>query len=194
MPEEKGKKPKGAGKSSFDLVDLKKISDVLPVKPGSVVLDLACGKGDYSVYFSEIVGEQGLVYALDLWKEGILLLEKRIEKQNITNIMTLISDAARQIEIDDYSVDMCLMATVLHDFEEAGQVKAVLKAVKTILKPNGCLAVLEFKKCDGPPGPPKHIRLAEKEGDERVLGHGFKKGSAVDAGDYTYLLTYRSLC
>jgi ubiquinone/menaquinone biosynthesis C-methylase UbiE len=186
MAEEKGKKPKGAGKSSFDLIDLKKISDVLPVKPGSVVLDLACGRGDYSVYFSEIVGEQGLVYALDLWEEGIMLLEKRIEKQNITNIMTLISDAARQIEIDDYSVDMCLMATVLHDFEEAGQAEAVLKAVKTILKPNGCLAVLEFKKCDGPPGPPKHIRLSEKEVDDLVLRHGFKKGSAVDAGDYTY--------
>ncbi len=31
----------------------------------------------------------------------------------------------------------------------AGQAEAVLKAVKTILKPNGCLAVLEFKKCDG---------------------------------------------
>jgi ubiquinone/menaquinone biosynthesis C-methylase UbiE len=137
MAEEKGKNPKGAGKSSFDLVDLKKISEVLPVKPGSVVLDLACGRGDYSVYFSEIVGEQGLVYALDLWEEGIMLLEKRIKKQNITNIMTLISDAARQIDIDDYSVDMCLMATVLHDFEEAGQPEAVLKAVKTILKPNG---------------------------------------------------------
>jgi 2-polyprenyl-3-methyl-5-hydroxy-6-metoxy-1,4-benzoquinol methylase len=97
MAEEKGKNPKGAGKSSFDLIDLKKISDVLPVKPGSVVLDLACGRGDYSVYFSEIVGEQGLVYALDLWEEGTKLLEKRIEKQNITNIMTLISDAARPV-------------------------------------------------------------------------------------------------
>jgi ubiquinone/menaquinone biosynthesis C-methylase UbiE len=186
--------PKGAGKSSFELIDLKKISDVLTVKPGSVVLDLACGRGDYSVYFSEIVGEQGIVYALDLWEEGIMLLEKRIEKQNISNIIPLISDAARLIEIDDCSVDMCLMATVLHDFEEAGQAEAVLKNVKTILKPNGCLAVLEFKKIDGPPGPPKHIRLSEKEVDDLVLGHGFKKGSALDTGDYTYLLNYRSLC
>jgi ubiquinone/menaquinone biosynthesis C-methylase UbiE len=192
MTQEMGKKPKGAGKSSFELIDLKKFSDVLPVKPGSVVLDLACGKGNYSVYFSEIVGEQGLVYALDLWEEGIMLLEERIEKQNITNIMTLISDAARQIEIDDYSVDMCLMATVLHDFEEAGQAEAVLKDVKTILNPHGCLAVLEFKKIDGPPGPPKHIRLSEKEVDDLVLGHGFKKGSTVEMGESTYLSTYRS--
>lgn len=33
--------------------------------------------------------------------------------------------------------------------KEAGQAEAVLNDVKTILKPNGCLAVLEFKKTDG---------------------------------------------
>jgi hypothetical protein len=34
--------------------------------------------------------------------------------------------------IDDYSVEMCLRATLLHDFEEAGQSEAVWKDVKTI--------------------------------------------------------------
>ncbi|MDZ7663798.1 MAG: hypothetical protein U5K27_00440 [Desulfotignum sp.] len=48
MSEKMEKQPKGAGKSSFELIDLKKISDVLPVKSGSVVLDLACGRGDYT--------------------------------------------------------------------------------------------------------------------------------------------------
>jgi ubiquinone/menaquinone biosynthesis C-methylase UbiE len=193
MTQEMEKKPKGAGKSSFELIDLKKFSDVLPVKSGSTVLDLACGRGDYSVFFSQIVGDQGLVYALDLWEEGIKLLEERIKKQKITNIMTLISDAARQIEIDDYSVDICLMATVLHDFEEAGQADVVLKEIHTLLKPNGRLAVLEFKKIDGPPGPPKHIRLSKKEVDALVLEHGFKKGSTVEMGESIYLSTYRAL-
>ena len=45
-------------------------------------------------------------------------------------------DAGKQIDIDDYSADICLMATVLHDFEEAGQADTVLKDIKTLLKPN----------------------------------------------------------
>ena len=44
------KKPKGAGKSSFELIDPNILTAVLPLKPGSVVLDLACGKGIYSLY------------------------------------------------------------------------------------------------------------------------------------------------
>ncbi|MBT4507812.1 fibrillarin-like rRNA/tRNA 2'-O-methyltransferase, partial [Desulfobacula sp.] len=87
------KKPKGAGKSSFELINSDILMEVLPVKPGSVVLDLACGKGIYSMFLSEIVGDTGLIYAVDLWEEGIRLIGKEIEEKNITNILPLLDDA-----------------------------------------------------------------------------------------------------
>ena len=186
------KRPKGAGKSSFELIDSNKLKAILPIKPGSVVIDLACGKGIYSMFLSDIVGEEGLVYAVDLWKEGLLLLEEQIEKKNISNIMTLLADASKQIDIDDYSADICLMATVLHDFEEAGQADTVLEDIRTLLKPNGCLAVIEFKKIEGPPGPPAHIRLSEAEVEKMVTRHGFVKKQTVDIGAYNYLMTFLS--
>ena len=184
-------KPKGAGKSSFELINPDKLMDMLPLKSGSTVLDLACGKGTYSIFLSKIVGENGLVYAVDLWKEGLLFLEDQIEKQNITNILPLLGDATEQIDIDDYSVDVCLMATVLHDFEEMNKTGAVLKQIKTILKPDGHLAVIEFKKIEGPPGPPVKIRLSEKETEKMVTGYGFKKVKTVDIGDCNYLMTFQ---
>ena len=186
------KKPKGAGKSSFELIDSDKLMSTLPIKPGSVVIDLACGKGIYSMFLSEIVGETGLIYAVDLWKEGLLLLEEQIEKKGITNIKTLLTDASKQIDIDGYSSDICLMATVLHDFEEAGQADIVLKEIKILLKPGGCLAVIEFKKIEGPPGPPVHIRLSEDEVEKMVTRHGFVKKETVDIGEYNYLMTFLS--
>ena len=186
------KKPKGAGKSSFELIDSEKLRSTLPIKPGSVVIDLACGKGIYSMFLSEIVGETGLIYAVDLWKEGLLLLEEQIEKKGITNIKTLLTDASKQIDIDGYSSDICLMSTVLHDFEEAGQADIVLKEIKILLKPGGCLAVIEFKKIEGPPGPPVHIRLSEDEVEKMVTRHGFVKKETVDIGEYNYLMTFLS--
>jgi len=191
MNDNTDKKPKGAGKSSFELIDSDKLTDMLPLKSGSTVLDLACGKGIYSIFLSKIVGEEGLVYAVDLWEEGLQILGKEIEKKNITNILPLLDDATEQIEIDDYSVDVCLMATVLHDFEEMGKAGAVLKQIKTILKPGGHLAVIEFKKIEGPPGPPKKIRLSEEETEKMVTGYGFKKVRTVDIGDYNYLMTFQ---
>lgn len=185
------KKPKGAGKSSFDLINSDILKDVLPVKSGSVVLDLACGKGIYSMFLSEIVGDAGLVYAVDLWQEGLQLLDKEIEDKNINNILPMLNDATEKIEIDDYSVDVCLMATVLHDFEEMNKSGAVLEQMKTILKPGGYLAVIEFKKIDGPPGPPKEIRLSEDETEKMVAGYGFRKVRTEDIGEYNYLMLFR---
>ncbi len=186
------KNPKGAGKSSFELIDPKIVRDILPVKHGSVVLDLACGKGNYSLFFSDIVGEQGLVYAVDLWKEGLSLLKEQIDEKNIKNIMPLWADATKEIEIDAYHVDLCLLATVLHDFEEAGKTDTILKQIKTLLKPDGHLAVIEFKKMEGPPGPPMKIRLSEDEVEKIVTGYEFKKQKSIDVGDFNYIITFQS--
>ena len=97
-----------------------------------------------------------------------------------------------QIDLDDYSVDVCLMATVLHDFKEINKAGTVLKQIKRILRPGGCLAVIEFKKIEGPPGPPMNIRLHEGEVEKIITGYGFKKEKTADIGDYNYLITFRS--
>ena len=76
-------------------------------------------------------------------------------------------------------------------FWRAGQADAVLEDIKTLLKPNGCLAVIEFKKIEGPPGPPTHIRLSEAEVEKMVTRHGFVKKETVDIGEYNYLMTFR---
>ena len=186
--------PKGAGKSSFELINSDLLKNELPLKPGSVVLDLACGKGVYSMFLSEIVGDTGLVYAVDLWEEGLQILGKKIEDKNITNILPMLNDATKEIEIDDYSDDVCLMATVLHDFEGMNKSGVVLEQVKTILKPGGHLAVIEFKKINGPPGPSKKIRLSEDETEKMVIDYGFKKVKTVDIGEYNYLMIFREIC
>ncbi|SLM30553.1 UbiE1 [Desulfamplus magnetovallimortis] len=185
------KNPKGAGKSSFELIDSNILLKNIPIKEGAVVLDLACGKGTYSLYLSDVVGEKGLVYAVDLWKEGIQLLGEKIDQKSITNIVPLIADATQDIEIDEYSIDICLMATVLHDFHEIDKAAHVLKTVKTLLRPNGHLAVIEFKKIDGPPGPPINIRLSEEETETLVTKNGFKKIKSIDIGEYNYLMTFQ---
>lgn len=184
--------PKGAGKTSFELIDSNKLKDTLPVKPGSVVIDLACGKGIYSMFLSDIVGETGLIYAVDLWEEGLSLLGSQIEQKDICNILPMLNDATKQLDIDDHSADICLMATVLHDFEEAGQADTVLEEIRTLLKPGGCLAIIEFKKNEGPPGPPMGIRLSDIEVEKMVTRHGFQKKDAVDIGEYNYLMTFLS--
>lgn len=185
-------KPKGAGKSSFELINTDILKQRLPVHQGSVILDLACGKGLYSLFLSQLAGPDGRVYALDLWEAGLGILEKEARKKEGAAIATIKADATKGIDIEAHSLDLCLMATVLHDFKEMNAAQTVLKQVLSLLKPGGCLAVIEFKKMDGPPGPPAPIRLTQEETERLVTGVGFKKIDTADIGDYNYLVTFNS--
>lgn len=185
-------KPKGAGKSSFELINTDILKQMLPVHQGSVILDLACGKGLYSLFLSQLAGPSGLVYAVDLWEAGLEMLEKEALKKEVATIAAIKADATKEIDIEAHSLDLCLMATVLHDFKEMNAAQAVLKQVLNLLQPGGCLAVIEFKKMDGPPGPPEHIRLTQEETERLVTELGFKKANTADIGKYNYLITFNS--
>lgn len=61
-----------------------------------------------------------------------------------------------------------------------------------MLRPGGTFAVLEFKKIDGPPGPPKAIRLAPEEVERLVSPFGFKPEKTIECGDYHYVSLFTS--
>ena len=111
-------KPTGAGKSSYDLIDVDKFFNELNLQKGISFLDVACGRGAYCLAASGVVGENGRVYGVDLWEEGIELLRSAADAKDITNIDAMVSDAGKQIPVDDLFIDVCLLATVLHDFVE----------------------------------------------------------------------------
>jgi ubiquinone/menaquinone biosynthesis C-methylase UbiE len=54
------------------------------------------------------------------------------------------------------------MATVIHDLPRKDQ-KNAIKEVARVLKPDGVMNIIEFKKIDNGPGPSIEIRLDEKE-------------------------------
>ena len=191
MPKNNHRKPTAAGKSSFDLVDVGTVYRELDLKKGITFLDVACGRGAYSLKASEIVGSAGTVYAVDLWQEGIEQLKASADEKNALNIEAFVSDAGRQIPVDNQVVDVCLMATVLHDFVEDQISKKVLQEVVRVLKTDGQLAILEFKKMDGPPGPPIHIRLSPQEVGDMLGPYGFTEERLVDVGPYNYMILFR---
>jgi ubiquinone/menaquinone biosynthesis C-methylase UbiE len=182
----------GAGKSSFELIDASLFFRGLALVPGMTMVDIACGKGAYAIAASDIVGNSGLIYAIDLWEEGIVSLNRHIAAHNIRNIRTILSDVSTRIPIESDAADICLLATVLHDFVESQIAEEVLKEVVRMLKPQGHLAIMEFKKIEGPPGPPMAIRLSPEEVESIVAPYGFKKDLLSEVGPYNYLTVFSS--
>jgi len=180
-------KPTGAGKSSFELIDSAKFFRELKLKKGITFLDVACGWGRYALAVSEIIGRNGLVYAVDLWEEGVSSLKKEAALKDIQNITSFVSDASQSIPVENQSVDVCLMATVLHDFVGDQVDRGVMQEIVRVMKPEAMLSIVEFKKTDGPPGPPKPIRLSPQEVDKIVSAYGFKQERFTEVGTHNYL-------
>ena len=183
-------KPQGAGGSSFQLIDAEKVLEELHLKKGNTFLDMACGQGEYAIEFSKILGEEGLIYAVDLWNENIVQLKKAISAAGIKNIKAIVADVSKVMPIDNDRVDVCLMAAVLHDLILEKAADDAIKEVVRVLKPNGILAILEFEKIEGTPGPPKKIRIDQDEVESIVTPFGFIKNEVKEVGAYIYLMTF----
>ena len=182
--------PHGAGKSSFDLIDPEKLFAALRLKPGATVLDLGCGEGRYSLPLAQRLGAGGQVYAVDLWQEGLASLSDKAGEAGLANLKTLHADASRPLPLADRGVDLALLATVLHDLAEAGQAAGALAELARLIKPGGRLAVVEFKKMAGPPGPPLHIRLSPEEVAALLRPYGFEAGETTALGPHIYLIMF----
>jgi len=185
-------KPPGAGKSSYDLIDPGALWAELNLPPGITFLDLGCGQGNYALAAADRVGPAGVVYAVDLWEEGIAALRERATRAGRGNLKALVAPAAR-IPLADLSVEVGFLATVLHDLAEAGTAAGALAELARVIKPQGCLAIVEFEKIDGPPGPPRHIRLDAGEVEALVAPYGFARQKTMKLGPYNYLMTFSKI-
>ena len=178
------------GNSSKMLLDPEKTLKEIGLKTGDSLLDAGCGEGSFSIPASEVVGDSGKVYAFDISEEAINFLKEEIKKSNIKNIEAFIGDVTKKLSIEDESIDVCLMANILHGLVVNKKVESTLKEMFRVLRPNGILAIVDFKKIDGPPGPPKSIRMMPEEVVKIISKYGFKKKKIVEIGEYHYAVTF----
>jgi ubiquinone/menaquinone biosynthesis C-methylase UbiE len=76
---------------------------------------------------------------------------------------------------------------VLHDLVADKIDQQVLKEIVRVMKTGGTLAIVEFFKKEGPPGPPKPVRLSPEEVDQMLAAHGFQQKRYTEIGPDNYL-------
>jgi ubiquinone/menaquinone biosynthesis C-methylase UbiE len=107
------------------------------IERGQAVLDFGCGIGSYAIPAAQIVGDSGVVHALDIHPLAIETVARRAKKENLANIKTVQSD--RDTGLPDESVDAILLYDVLHSVPDK---KALLQELHRVLKRDGFLSVV----------------------------------------------------
>lgn len=176
------------GKTTRYVLNANKVLTTADLKSGDVFLDAGCGDGFISFAASSIVGEEGKVYAMDVYPESIENVKKEVQKKGIENLKAEVVDLTDEIPLDDNSIDLCVMANVLHGFVENDEVEDVMKEISRVVKPEGAFAIVEFKKKKGIPGPPLDVRLAPQDVEDILAQYGFETVLTAEVGLLHYLL------
>jgi ubiquinone/menaquinone biosynthesis C-methylase UbiE len=118
-----------------------KMLEELKLKEGDVVADIGAGSGYYSFRMAKLVGAKGKILAVDIQPEMLAIIKKRMQRDAVTNIETILG-AEADPKLQDESVDVILMVDVYHEF--ALPYEMTEKMVKA-LKPGGRLVFVEFR-------------------------------------------------
>ncbi len=154
-----------------------------------VFSDIGCGEGFFTILAAKRVGNQGKVYAVDVDASAIQRLKNKAEAEGLKNITAKVGTGEETVFCNK-CVDFIFYSMVLHDF---GDPKKVLKNAKIMLKPEGRLIDLDWKKQEMSFGPPFKIRFSEEHASILIRNAGFQIDSIDAIGNYHYVVTAKPL-
>jgi ubiquinone/menaquinone biosynthesis C-methylase UbiE len=155
------------------------------LRSGMVFLDIGCGEGFFSILAAKKVGETGKVFAVDIDASEIEKFKQKVEAQGLKNIVAKVGKAEDTIFCKGCA-DFIFYCMDLHDFSDPVK---VLKNAKQMIKANGQLIDLDWKKMDMPFGPPAAIRFSEEKASDLLRSAGFTIVDVRNIGPYHYILT-----
>ncbi len=142
----------------------------LKLKNGMTVCDMGSGDGYYTFKMAKLVGPDGKVIAVDIQPEMLQALSRNMEETEIRNIDTILGDLWDP-KLEENSLDLVLMVDVYHEFSHPVH---MLAAIRKALKPDGLIALVEFRAEDPTvPIRPEH-KMTKAQAIKEYKANGFK--------------------
>jgi ubiquinone/menaquinone biosynthesis C-methylase UbiE len=154
------------------------------LRPSITLVDIGCGDGFFALPAARIVGETGKVYAFDEDRDAIDRLKRKATIEGIKNLEAKIGKAEDTVLCEECA-DIVFFGIVLHGFKDPAK---VLEKSKIMLKPNGRLVDVDWKKISMEVGPPLQTRFSEEEAARLIESVGFKIQTIRESAPYHYMI------
>ena len=144
----------------------------LNLKSGSKVADIGCHEGYITFKLSTVVGEKGLVYAVDVEQSKLDKLKINQEKRNVRNV-TVIKGDYDNPRLPENALDAVIIVDTYHEMDDHD---AILQHIRVALKQGGRLVL-----CEPIAGERRKMQRADQE-RKHELGINFALEDLKKAG------------
>lgn len=169
----------------------KAVVTAIQLKPGMRIGDVGSGTGLYLAPFSQAVGENGRVFAIDISPRLIEHIQKRVASEKMANV-AVVRSTEKSITLPEDSVDRIFICDTYHHFEYH---VAMLESIRSALSPEGELIVIDFERI---PGKSRewtlnHVRAGKDQVRKEIEAAGFTFVEEVKIPEFSenYLLRFR---
>lgn len=178
----------GYFKTKQRFLDPSKILAYAGLEKGMTVADLGCGNGFYPVAAGKLVGDTGIVYAVDVKNEALEATISAAKQLQLKNVYTIRHNLEHPgVAIKDNSCDAVILSGIMHLTKLQ---KNVLRETYRVLKTGGKIVVIEWKKENLPFGPSFASRVSEEEMEQMLAQTGFRFQHVMPADYYHYALVF----
>ena len=136
----------------------------LRLRPGDVVLDLACGHGNFTVAWANLVGPDGLVLAFDLSRCMLARAAARVARAGLRQVLLVRADA-QALPLASFSVRSVTCSGGFHAFAD---LVGALDEIGRVSQPGAVLAASLFAEDPARPRPRLRSWLRERTGVDLV--------------------------
>ncbi len=166
--------------------DCKRLLKELHVKPGQIICDMGCGNGFYTLKLAQLTGKTGKVYAVDIQQEMLDMLKRRAHAARLENILPLLGTETDP-RLPENSIDLVLMVNVYHEFSRP---EAMLKAIRSSLKPGGRIALVEFRAEDSKVPIKAEHKMSKRQILKEFPANGLKLTGQFDELPWQHLMFF----
>jgi len=119
-----------------------KVIAALNLHPGEVVADLGSGGGYFTFKLARAVAPSGKVYAVDVDKDMIELIAKRLKEESGNNVETILATATDPL-LPQTGVDLIFTVNTYHHIANR---LAYFANVRKYLRPGGRIAIIDLDR------------------------------------------------
>jgi ubiquinone/menaquinone biosynthesis C-methylase UbiE len=158
----------------------------LGIQAGQSVADIGAGTGYFTVRISPVVGRTGRVLAVDVEPSMVEHIRRRATESGLDNVEAILARASEP-ELAPASVDLVFICDTWHHIDDRLR---YLDELRTVLRPGGRVAIVDFKPGALPVGPPKGHKLSSETVIAEFGQAGWKLSGDLDVLPYQYILVF----